>query len=71
LLLGDDMIEYLIEITYKRNCKKEVAKVSISCNDFLTDEKLDKIVINICKILRRIYNSSKIVILETDIKVVE
>ena len=65
------MIESLIEITYKRNSKKEVAKVSISCNDFLTDEKLDKIVINICKILRRIYNSSKIVILETDIKVVE
>ncbi|WP_339002377.1 hypothetical protein [Fusobacterium animalis] len=65
------MIEYLIKITYKRNIKKEIVKASISCNDFLTDEKLDKIVINICKILRKIYNSSKIVILETDIKVVE
>ena len=63
MLLGDDMIEYLIEITYKRNCKKEVAKVSI--------EKLERIVINICKVIKKIYSSSKIEILETDAKIVE
>ena len=71
MLLGDDMIEYLIEITYKRNCKKEVAKVSIYCYDFLTDEKLERIVINICKVIKKIYSSSKIEILETDAKIVE
>lgn len=65
------MIEYLIKITYKRNIKKEIVKASISCNDFLTDEKLERIVINICKVIKKIYSSSKIEILETDAKIVE
>lgn len=65
------MIKYSIEIRYSRNDKEEVANASISCNEFLTDESLERSVINICKVIRKIFNSSKIEILDTEIKIVE
>ena len=65
------MIAYSIEIIYSRNNKTEVAKAFISCDDFLSDEKLDKIIIDNCKFIREIYNNSKIEILETSIKLEE
>jgi hypothetical protein len=65
------MIEYLVEIKYCRDDKEEIAKASMSCNEFLTDEKLERSVINICKAIKKIYSCSKIVILDTEIKIVE
>ncbi len=65
------MIEYIIEIRYSRNGEEEVAKASMSCNEFLTDDSLEKSVINICKAIRKIYSYSKIEILDTDIRIVE
>ena len=65
------MIKYSIEIRYSRNGKEEVVKASMCCNEFLTDESLERSVINICKVIRKIYSYSKIKILDTDIRIVE
>lgn len=65
------MIAYSIQIIYNRNNEIGIAKAFISCDDFLSDEKLDRIVIDNYKFIREIYNNSKIEILETSIKLEE
>lgn len=65
------MIAYSIQIIYNRNNEIGIAKAFISCDDFLSDESLERSVINICKAIRKIYSYSKIEILDTDIRIVE
>ena len=61
------MIGYQIEIKFK----EQFLRASISTDDYLNDDKLEEIVINISNVLKKIFSSSEIKILETDIKLEE
>ena len=65
------MIGYQIEIKFKRDSNEKFLKASISTDDYLNEDKLEEIVINISNVLKKIFSSSEIKILETDIKVEE
>lgn len=65
------MIGYQIEIKFKRDSNEQFLWASISTDDYLNDDKLEEIVINISNVLKKIFSSSEIKILETDIKVEE
>ncbi|WP_315337157.1 hypothetical protein [Fusobacterium pseudoperiodonticum] len=65
------MIGYQIEIKFKRDSNEQFLRASISTDDYLNDDKLEEIVINISNVLKKIFSSSEIKILETDIKVEE
>ena len=65
------MIDYQIEIKFKRDSNEQFLRASISTDDYLNDDKLEEIVINISKVLKKIFSSSEIKILETDIKLEE
>lgn len=65
------MIGYQIEIKFKRDSNEQFLKASISTDDYLNEDKLEEIVINISNVLKKIFSSSEIKILETDIKVEE
>ena len=65
------MIGYQIEIKFKRDSNEQFLRASISTDDYLNDDKLEEIVINISNVLKRIFSSSEIKILETDIKLEE
>lgn len=63
------MIGYQIEIKFKRDSNEQFLRASISTDDYLNDDKLEEIVINISNVLKKIFSSSEIKILEiTDIK---
>lgn len=65
------MIGYQIEIKFKRDSNEQFLRASISTDDYLNDDKLEEIVINISNVLKKIFLSSEIKILETDIKLEE
>lgn len=65
------MIGYQIEIKFKRDSNEQFLWASISTDDYLNDDKLEEIVINISNVLKKIFSSSEIKILETDIKLEE
>lgn len=65
------MIGYQIEIKFKRDSNEQFLSASISTDDYLNDDKLEEIVINISNVLKKIFSSSEIKILETDIKLEE
>ena len=65
------MIGYQIEINFKRDSNEQFLRASISTDDYLNDDKLEEIVINISNVLKKIFSSSEIKILETDIKLEE
>lgn len=65
------MIGYQIEIKFKRDSNEQFLLASISTDDYLNDDKLEEIVINISNVLKKIFSSSEIKILETDIKLEE
>lgn len=65
------MIGYQIEIKFKRDSNEQFLRASISTDNYLNDDKLEEIVINISNVLKRIFSSSEIKILETDIKLEE
>lgn len=65
------MIGYQIEIKFKRDSNEQFLRASISTDDYLNDDKLKEIVINISNVLKKIFSSSEIKILETDIKLEE
>ncbi|ATV36436.1 hypothetical protein [Fusobacterium pseudoperiodonticum] len=65
------MIGYQIEIKFKRDSNEQFLRASISTDDYLNDNKLEEIVINISNVLKKIFSSSEIKILETDIKLEE
>lgn len=65
------MIGYQIEIKFKRDSNEQFLMASISTDDYLNDDKLEEIVINISNVLKKIFSSSEIKILETDIKLEE
>ena len=65
------MIGYQIEIKFKRDSNEQFLRASISTDDYLNDDKLEEIVINISNVLKKIFSSSEIKILETDIKIEE
>ncbi|MBF1191606.1 MAG: hypothetical protein HXM17_06130 [Fusobacterium periodonticum] len=65
------MIGYQIEIKFKRDSNEQFLRASISTDDYLNDDKLEEIVINISNVLKKIFSSSEIKILETDIKLEE
>ena len=65
------MIGYQIEIKFKRDSNDQFLLASISTDDYLNDDKLEEIVINISNVLKKIFSSSEIKILETDIKLEE
>lgn len=65
------MIGYQIEIKFKRDSNEQFLRASISTDDYLNDYKLEEIVINISNVLKKIFSSSEIKILETDIKLEE
>ena len=44
---------------------------NVKFDDYLNDDKLEEIVINISNVLKKIFSSSEIKILETDIKLEE
>lgn len=62
------MIGYQIEIKFKRDSNEQFLRASISTDDYLNDDKLEEIVINISNVLKKIFSFSEIKILETDIK---
>ena len=65
------MIGYQIEIKFKRDSNEQFLRASISTDDYLNYDKLEEIVINISNVLKKIFSSSEIKILETDIKLEE
>lgn len=65
------MIGYQIEIKFKRDSNEQFLRASMSTDDYLNDDKLEEIVINISNVLKKIFSSSEIKILETDIKLEE
>lgn len=65
------MIGYQIEIKFKRDSNEQFLRASISTDDYLNDDKLEEIVINISNVLKKIFSSSEIKILETNIKLEE
>ena len=65
------MIGYQIEIKFKRDSNEQFLRASISTDDYLNDDKLEEIVINISNVFKKIFSSSEIKILETDIKLEE
>ena len=65
------MIGYQIEIKFKRDSNEQFLRASISTDDYLNDDKLEEIVINISNVLKKIFSSSEIKILGTDIKLEE
>ena len=65
------MIGYQIEIKFKRDSNEQFLRASISTDDYLNDDKLEEIVINISNVLKKFFSSSEIKILETDIKLEE
>ena len=65
------MIGYQIEIKFKRDSNEQFLRASISTDDYLNDDKLEEIVIHISNVLKKIFSSSEIKILETDIKLEE
>ena len=65
------MIGYQIEIKFKIDSNEQFLRASISTDDYLNDDKLEEIVINISNVLKKIFSSSEIKILETDIKLEE
>jgi len=65
------MIGYQIEIKFKRDSNEQFLRASISTDDYLNDDKLEEIVINISNVLKKIFSFSEIKILETDIKLEE
>ena len=65
------MIGYQIEIKLKRDSNEQFWRAAISTDDYLNDDKLEEIVINISNVLKKIFSSSEIKILETDIKLEE
>ena len=65
------MIGYQIEIKFKRDSNEQFLLASISTDDYLNNDKLEEIVINISNVLKKIFSSSEIKILETDIKLEE
>ena len=65
------MIGYQIELKFKRDSNEQFLRASISTDDYLNDDKLEEIVINISNVLKKIFSSSEIKILETDIKLEE
>ena len=53
------MIGYQIEIKFKRDSNEQFLRASISTDDYLNDDKLEEIVINISNVLKRIFSSKK------------
>jgi len=52
------------EIKFKRDSNEQFLRASISTDDYLNDDKLEEIVINISNVLKKIFSSSEIKILE-------
>ena len=53
------MIGYQIEIKFKRDSNEQFLRASISTDDYLNDDKLEEIVINISNVLKKFFHLVK------------